>query len=400
MALWWKRRILKLEGIGETEQWRIMPVARPQMSDSRVIAHVDMDCFYVQGSSISHFARFSQLQKFDNFSFNLLVFKLYDEKALFFLPRKSKLNFIYLQKSTYFNFLLNFWLIALNFVFTGVKLLENFGQRICLFWNRFEKLEDSIWSRCSVSDIFENIPRDVYSCVSICFCWGHRSIIVWTNWFWCQFVVEQRKQPNLRGHPTAVVQYNSWKGGGLIAVSYEARKFGVKRWVYDGFFWTFSRHCVYRSFIMCTSCCVSSMRGDEAKEICPLIQLVQVPVARGKADLNVYRDAGSEVRWVLLFSMFLVAALHWKLLLKYFQVVSILSRKGRCERASIDEVYLDITEAAETMLAETPPENLHLISEEATKSHVLGLKMVRKFSFLKYVFYYFLLSVSILFYYW
>ncbi|KAK1303165.1 hypothetical protein QJS10_CPB11g00929 [Acorus calamus] len=41
--------------------------------------------------------------------------------------------------------------------------------------------------------------------------------------------VEQRKHPELRGLPTAVVQYNSWKGGGLIAVSYEARKFGVKR---------------------------------------------------------------------------------------------------------------------------------------------------------------------------
>lgn len=45
------------------------------------------------------------------------------------------------------------------------------------------------------------------------------------------FTVEQRKQPTLRGHPTAVVQYNSWKGGGLIAVGYEARKYGVKRQV-------------------------------------------------------------------------------------------------------------------------------------------------------------------------
>lgn len=43
------------------------------------------------------------------------------------------------------------------------------------------------------------------------------------------YVVEQRNQPHLRGQPTAVVQYNSWKGGGLIAVSYEARKYGVKR---------------------------------------------------------------------------------------------------------------------------------------------------------------------------
>lgn len=42
-------------------------------------------------------------------------------------------------------------------------------------------------------------------------------------------VVEQRKQPELRGLPTAVVQYNEWKGGALIAVSYEARKLGVSR---------------------------------------------------------------------------------------------------------------------------------------------------------------------------
>lgn len=40
---------------------------------------------------------------------------------------------------------------------------------------------------------------------------------------------------------------------------------------------------------------IRSMRGDEAKQVCPEIQLVQVPVARGKADLNTYRSAGSEV---------------------------------------------------------------------------------------------------------
>ncbi|XP_047263134.1 DNA polymerase eta isoform X5 [Capsicum annuum] len=138
----------------------------------------------------------------------------------------------------------------------------------------------------------------------------------------CFYVqVEQRKQQSLRGQPTAVVQYNSWQGGGLIAVSYEARKFGVKR----------------------------SMRGDEAKKVCPEIHLVQVPVARGKADLNSYRNAGSEV-------------------------VTILSRRGRCERASIDEVYLDLTIAAEAMLVDNPPECLETISEEVVKSHVLGLE--------------------------
>lgn len=137
----------------------------------------------------------------------------------------------------------------------------------------------------------------------------------------CFYVqVEQRKQPHLRGQPTAVVQYNSWQGGGLIAVGYEARKDGVKR----------------------------SMRGDEAKKVCPQIHLITVPVARGKADLNIYRNAGSEV-------------------------VSILSRKGKCERASIDEVYLDLTDAAEKLLKETPPESLESIHEEVLKSHVLGL---------------------------
>ncbi|KAK9156179.1 hypothetical protein Sjap_003659 [Stephania japonica] len=137
----------------------------------------------------------------------------------------------------------------------------------------------------------------------------------------CFYVqVEQRRQPQLRGLPTAVVQYNSWKGGGLIAISYEARKYGVNR----------------------------SMRGDEAKKLCPEIQLVQVPVARGKADLNLYRNAGSEV-------------------------VAILARKGRCERASIDEVYLDLTDVAEAMLSENPPEKLEAIDEETLKSHILGL---------------------------
>lgn len=38
-----------------------MPVARPETSDSRVIAHVDMDCFYVQGPFLSLSLNFSIL---------------------------------------------------------------------------------------------------------------------------------------------------------------------------------------------------------------------------------------------------------------------------------------------------------------------------------------------------
>ena len=79
----------------------------------------------------------------------------------------------------------------------------------------------------------------------------------------------------------------------IIAVGYEARHHGVTR----------------------------SMRGDEAKRKCPDITLVQVPVSRGKANLTHYRQAGAEVMEV--FSRF----------------------SDCCERASIDEAYIDLTES-------------------------------------------------------
>jgi DNA polymerase eta len=62
-----------------------------------------------------------------------------------------------------------------------------------------------------------------------------------------------------------------------------------------------------------------------------------------------------------------------------FQVVAILSTKGKCERASIDEVYLDLTDAAKEMLLESPPELSEFIFEEATKSNILDLSSVRYF---------------------
>jgi len=62
-------------------------------------------------------------------------------------------------------------------------------------------------------------------------------------------------------------------------------------------------------------------------------------------------------------------------LFQNFQVVSVLSQKGRCERASIDEVYLDLTHAAETMLMETPLDSMQDFEDEVLKSHVLGLEI-------------------------
>ncbi|VVC96623.1 unnamed protein product, partial [Leptidea sinapis] len=81
-------------------------------------------------------------------------------------------------------------------------------------------------------------------------------VLIDMDCFYCQ--VEEKLNPELKGKPIAVVQYNPWKGGGIIAVNYVARAMGV------------TRH----------------MRGDEAKEKCPEIQLPSVPCHRGKADIT------------------------------------------------------------------------------------------------------------------
>uniref|UniRef100_F6WHL2 UmuC domain-containing protein n=3 Tax=Ciona intestinalis TaxID=7719 RepID=F6WHL2_CIOIN len=117
----------------------------------------------------------------------------------------------------------------------------------------------------------------------------------------CFYVqVEQRRDSSLKGKPCAVVQYNQWKGGGIIAVSYEARDEGVTR----------------------------NMRGDDAKAKCPEIILCKVPMANGKADLTRYRDAGAEVIQVL------------------------LQFGGVVERASVDEAYIDLTSVVDASMKE------------------------------------------------
>ncbi|XP_053879287.1 DNA polymerase eta isoform X2 [Malaclemys terrapin pileata] len=109
--------------------------------------------------------------------------------------------------------------------------------------------------------------------------------------------VEQRREPRLRGRPCAVVQYDAWRGGGVIAVSYEARAFGISR----------------------------GMRADEAQKRCPQLVLARVPEAYGKADLSRYREASVEV-------------------------MKVMSRFAVIERASIDEAYMDLTSAVQERL--------------------------------------------------
>ncbi|XP_051945375.1 DNA polymerase eta [Xyrauchen texanus] len=107
----------------------------------------------------------------------------------------------------------------------------------------------------------------------------------------CFYVqVEQRINPELKNKPCVVAQYKTWKGGGIIAVSYEARAHGVTR----------------------------NMWADEAKKLCPDLQVARVRESHGKADLTHYREASVEV-------------------------IEVMSRFAVIERASIDEAYMDLT---------------------------------------------------------
>lgn len=140
----------------------------------------------------------------------------------------------------------------------------------------------------------------------------HRVIVlVDMDCFYVQ--VEERLAPEYKGKACAVAQYNNFQGGGLIAVNYEARAAGVKR----------------------------GMRGDQALKLCKDLHLFRVPEVRGKADLTRYRNAGEEV----------------------LKVMSEFS--GVVERASIDEAYLDLTDAFQDNAGTVVPDDLH-------DTHVVG----------------------------
>ncbi|XP_054000230.1 DNA polymerase eta [Hylaeus anthracinus] len=131
-------------------------------------------------------------------------------------------------------------------------------------------------------------------------------VLIDMDCFFCQ--VEAKLRPEYAGKPLAVVQYNQWKLGGIIAVNYEAREYGV------------TRH----------------MRGAEAKEKCPDLILASVPCLRGKADTSRYRSASREV------------------------IDVIKTHSNIVERASVDEAYLDLTDVIDKSLQinSISPENL------------------------------------------
>ncbi|CAN0117015.1 unnamed protein product, partial [Ascophyllum nodosum] len=130
--------------------------------------------------------------------------------------------------------------------------------------------------------------------------------------------IEQVRDPSLAGKPVAVVQYPTTmhdikdmapddnrivegSASSIIAVSYEARAFGVKR----------------------------NMKGGEARKACPELSLVQVPNRNGKADISLYRKNGEKVVEVL---------------------EQTAGASVAVEKASIDEVYVDVTRAAKSLM--------------------------------------------------
>jgi len=149
--------------------------------------------------------------------------------------------------------------------------------------------------------------------------------------------VEIKHDPDRLLHkPVAVVQYNPYgdlkplnidddrllndSNGSIIALDYIAKGKGIRR----------------------------NMRGDEARRLCPDLQLVQVPVQHGKADLTLYRKEGAKVL---------------NIFTKAFNGCIV-------QRASIDEAYVDLTTPALKLLSENhgvppypknAPERIHIV---------------------------------------
>mmetsp|Transcript_14578 Transcript_14578/g.42739 ORF Transcript_14578/g.42739 Transcript_14578/m.42739 type:complete len:792 (-) Transcript_14578:369-2744(-) len=113
---------------------------------------------------------------------------------------------------------------------------------------------------------------------------------------WERLLVSPDKAVNVQNNDT---------NGSLIAVSYEARAAGVRR----------------------------NDRGHQAAKKCPDLRIVQVPVKHGKADLTMYRDASQRVLDVLI-----------SVMKSYVSKDS--AEKMKVEKASIDEIYIDLTAAA------------------------------------------------------
>jgi DNA polymerase eta len=82
-------------------------------------------------------------------------------------------------------------------------------------------------------------------------------------------VLQYNPHGELRTHGPAEDRVTNDSNGSIIAIAYGAgRDAGAKR----------------------------QMRGQDAKKLCPELQLVTVPTLNGKADLTYYRKCGAQVQ--------------------------------------------------------------------------------------------------------
>lgn len=145
---------------------------------------------------------------------------------------------------------------------------------------------------------------------------------------------EQRLSPETWDKPCAVAQYNNWTGGGLIAVNYHARPFGVKR----------------------------GMRSVEAKKCCPDLHIFTVPERNGKADLTRYREASGEVFDAITDCI--------------NKLEGELGKRGLIilERASIDEAFIELSDYISAKPLELPKDS-NLLESFNTKVVFNGLSL-------------------------
>jgi nucleotidyltransferase/DNA polymerase involved in DNA repair len=140
----------------------------------------------------------------------------------------------------------------------------------------------------------------------------------------------------------STVRSNDDTNGSLIAVSYEARASGVKR----------------------------NQRGHAACALCPELNIVQVPVKHGKADLTMYRQASKR----------LMKSLQEAILatMEGFEVSldkkEVAKNIALVEIASIDEVYVDVSKLANRLvkLAASDPRAWQTIIRTAGSCTTIG----------------------------
>ena len=141
------------------------------------------------------------------------------------------------------------------------------------------------------------------------------------------------------------VKKNKNNNGSMIAVSYEARAASVRR----------------------------GDRGLDAVKKCPDLVIVQVPVKHGKADLSIYRDASARVVAKLVEGI--------KLAQIFFQGKE--EDRVIVEKASIDEIYVDVTAGAYSLasqLSESSGTTDHTFTGASENTTIGGLETANSVS--------------------